>query len=57
MHEKFIFSKFGGLQAYSWQLPNEAYNAYKAYNYQMNSITGIFRQYFKLPPYSPHVLT
>ena len=57
MREKFIFSKFGGLQAYSWQLPNEAYNAYKAYNYQMNSITGIFRQYFKLPPSSPQVLT
>ena len=44
--KKFIFSKFGGLEAYSQQR-----------YYQMNSFTGIFRQHFKLPPYSPHVLT
>ena len=38
--KKFILSKFGGLQAYSWQL-----------YYQMNSFTGIFQQqHFKLPP-------
>ena len=37
--KKFIFSKFGGLQAYGWQL-----------YYQMNSSTGIFQQHFKLPP-------
>ena len=37
--KKFIFSKFGGLQAYSRQL-----------YYQMNSFTGIFQQHFKLPP-------
>ena len=40
--KKFIFSKFGGLQAYSQQL-----------YYQMNSFTGIFRQHFKLSPCSP----
>ena len=40
--KKLIFSKFGGLQAYSRQL-----------YYQMNSFTGIFRQYFKLPPCPP----
>ena len=40
--KKFIFSKFAGLQVYSGLL-----------FYQMNSITGIFRQHFKshmLPP-------
>ena len=37
--KKFIFSKFGDLQAYSWQL-----------YYQMNCFTGIFQQHFKLPP-------
>ena len=40
--KKFIFSKFTGLQAYSWQL-----------YYQMNSIIGIFRQYFKPPMLPP----
>ena len=39
--KKFIFSKFGGLQAYGWQL-----------YYQMNSSTGIFQQHFK-PPMLP----
>ena len=39
--KKFIFSKFGGLLAYSQQL-----------YYQMNSFTGIFRQH-KLPHASP----
>ena len=38
--KKFIFSKFAGLQVYSGLL-----------FYQMNSITGIFRQHFK-----PHML-
>ena len=37
--KKFIFSKFGGLQAYSRQLL-----------YQMKAFTGIFQQHFKLPP-------
>ena len=36
--KKFIFSKSGGLQAYSQQL-----------YHQMNFFTGIFRQHFKLP--------
>ena len=40
--KKFIFSKFGGLQACSRQL-----------YYQMNSFTGIFRQHVKLPPCPP----
>ena len=40
--KKFIFSKFGGLRTYSWQL-----------YYQMNSFTGIFQQYFKLPHAPP----
>ena len=40
--KKFIFSKFAGLQAYSWQL-----------SYQMNSFTGIFWQHFKPPMLSP----
>ena len=40
--KKFIFSKFAGLLAYSWQLYN-----------QMNSLTGIFRQHFKPPPMLP----
>ena len=45
--KKFIFSKFAGLQTYSWQL-----------YYQMNSFTGIFWQYFKPPPSCfPHLLT
>ena len=34
--KKFIFSKFAGLQNYSWQL-----------YYQTNFFTDIFRQYFK----------
>ena len=37
--KKFIFSKFARLQAYRRQL-----------YYQMNSITGIFRQHLKAPP-------
>ena len=41
--KKFIFSKFAGFQAYSYQL-----------YYQTNSFTGIFRQHFKhTPPGSP----
>ena len=37
--KKFIFSKFRGLQAYSWQL-----------YYQMNSFRSIFQQHFKPTP-------
>ena len=40
--KKFIFSKFTGLQNYNRQL-----------YYQMNSISGIFRQDFKLPHAPP----
>ena len=40
--KKFIFSKFAGLQAYSRQL-----------YYQMNSFTGIFRQYLKPSSHAP----
>ena len=40
--KKFIFSKFGGLQAYSRQ-----------FYHQMNSFTGIFWQYYKLPHAPP----
>ena len=43
--KKFIFKKFAGLQAYSWQLYQ-----------QMNSFTGIFQHRLK-PPILPPVLT
>ena len=37
--QEIIFSKFSGLQAYSWQL-----------YYQINYFTSIFWQHFKPPP-------
>ena len=40
--KKFIFSKFAGLLAYSWQL-----------YYQMNFFKGIFRQHLKPPMLPP----
>ena len=42
MCEEVHFSKYTGLQAYSWQL-----------YYQMNSFTVIFRQHFKSPHAPP----
>ena len=44
--KKLIFSKFAGLEAHSRQR-----------YYHMDSFTGIFRQHFKPPSCSPHVLT